>query len=312
MNPRIVLVLFTLLFFVGACQSPKDREEWPHDGRLMGAVFQTLDNPFFRECNAGIQEIVESHGDRLITLDSQWDNSKQQSSITGLINQKVSAIFINPVQWDDASHSLLEARKNNVPCVIVDAPVKEKDLVVCQVTSDNFEAGRLAARALVKACKPARIVILTITSNKASSDRIEGFKAELLKWPEMRILHARGGKGTTQGARLVMHDLIKEYPDLNAVFAINDPMALGVISALESTGRLDGVTVVSVDGSAAGIAAIKARKLYATSVQFPRAIGRIAAQRLYEHLDGNPVEKNIKVPLELITTENVTAFTQDP
>lgn len=50
------------------------------------------------------------------------------------------------------------------------------------------------------------------------------------------------------------------------------------------------------------------RTLYSTSVQFPREIGRIAAQRFYEHLDGNSVEKDIRVPLELITAENVHAF----
>jgi len=94
----------------------------------------------------------------------------------------------------------------------------------------------------------------------------------------------------------------------NAVFAVNDPSALGVISALEAAGKSTGVTVVSVVGSAQGIAAVKAGPLYSTSVQFPREIGRIAAQRFYEHLDGNSVEKYIRVPLELITAENVHAF----
>ena len=105
-----------------------------------------------------------------------------------------------------------------------------------------------------------------------------------------------------------IQDVLRTHSDVNAVFAVNDPSAIGAISALETEERLANVTIVSVDGSAAGISAVKEGKLYSTSVQFPREIGRIAAQRFYEHLDGHPVEKDIKVPLELIMANNVHAF----
>ena len=106
-----------------------------------------------------------------------------------------------------------------------------------------------------------------------------------------------------------MEALLDKHPTLDAVFAVNDPSALGAIAALEAAGKAAAVAVVSVDGSPEGIAAVKAGKLTATSAQFPREIGRIAAQRVYEHLQGRPVEKDIKVPVELITRDNVDAFT---
>jgi ribose transport system substrate-binding protein len=105
-----------------------------------------------------------------------------------------------------------------------------------------------------------------------------------------------------------MVDMLGRYPDLNAVFPINDPSALGVISALESAGRLKDVTVVTVDGSAEGVAAIKAGKLLSTSAQFPRKIGRAAAEKVYASLVGKPVEKEIKIPVELITRDNADAY----
>jgi ABC-type sugar transport system substrate-binding protein len=79
---------------------------------------------------------------------------------------------------------------------------------------------------------------------------------------------------------------------------------LGAISALESAGKLKDVTVVSVDGSAEGIAAIKAGKLHSTSAQFPVEIGRTAAEKMYDYLDGKPVDKEIKVRVELISGAN--------
>ena len=108
-----------------------------------------------------------------------------------------------------------------------------------------------------------------------------------------------------------MRDFLGRFPELDAAFPINDPSALGAISALESAGKLGDVTVVTVDGSTEGIAAIKAGKLHSTSAQFPREIGRVAAEKMYEHLAGKPVEKDIKIRVELITKENADSFLKE-
>jgi ribose transport system substrate-binding protein len=98
------------------------------------------------------------------------------------------------------------------------------------------------------------------------------------------------------------------YPDLNAVFPINDPSALGAISALEAAGKLQDVTVVTVDGSREGAQAILAGKLHSTSAQFPREIGKVAAEKFYEHLEGKPVDKDVKIRVELVTKDNAAQF----
>jgi ribose transport system substrate-binding protein len=293
--------LIVMLCFAGCKRQSKEQ-------RLFGVSFQTMNNPFFVDLNEGIKQVVEARGDRLVTLDAQWNSLKQRNDISDLVLQKASGIFINPVNWEGIKGSLLQAKSQGVPCIVVDAPVKDMDLVGCQVASDNVEAGRLAARALAEVCRPARIVILHRFVNKACIDRVAGFKEELAKYPDMKILAIQEGQGTTEGGRPVMLDLLGRFPDLNAAFPINDPSALGAISALESAGRLGDVTVVTVDGSAEGVAAIKAGKLLSSSAQFPKEIGRIAAEKMYEHLEGKTVEKDIKVRVELVTKENADSF----
>ena len=247
-----------------------------------------------------------------MTLDAQWNGLKQRNDISDLVLQNAAGIFINPVNWEGIRGSLLQAQRQHVPCIVVDAPVKDMDLVVCQVASDNVEAGRLAARALAQVRRPAQIVILHRSVNKACIDRVAGFQEEIARYGDMKILDVQEGQGTTEGARPVMQDLLGRYPDLNAVFPINDPSALGAVSALESAGRLGQVTIVTVDGSPEGVTAIKAGKLLSTSAQFPKEIGRIAAEKMYEHLAGKPVEKDIKVPVELIRKDNADSFLARP
>ena len=280
----------------------------PAGGRLFAVSFQTLNNPFFVELNEGIQRVVESHGDRLVTLDAQFNSLKQKGDVADVLQQKPAAIFLNPVNWEGVKGSLLEARRQNVPVIVVDAPVSDPDLVLCQVASDNVEAGRLACEALAKVKPAAKVVVLHLNGNKACIDRVAGFRAEMAKYPGMKILDTQEGKGSTEGARPVTRDLLSRFPELNAAFPINDPSALGSISAIESAGRTGQVTVVTVDGSQEGARAILAGKLHSTSAQFPKDIGRIAAGAAYDHLAGKPVRKDIKVPVKLITRENAAEF----
>jgi len=278
------------------------------EGRLFGVSFQTMNNPFFVDLRRGMEEVIEARGDRLVTLDAQWNSLKQKNDLSDLILQDAAGIFINPVNWEGVKGSLLQAKRKGVPSIVVDAPAKDMDLVLCTVASDNVEAGRLACRALAKVNPKAKVAILHLSVNKACIDRVAGFKEEKAKHPGMKILDIQECKGTTEGGRPVMRDLLGRYPELDAVFPINDPSALGAISALESTGKLDRVTVVTVDGSREGIKAIKAGKLHSTSAQFPEEIGRVAAEKMYESLDGKPVDKDVKIRVELITAENADSF----
>ena len=296
-HPLFVLCALTVVAVLG-CRPQADRVEkspvatsgtdgeTQRQSRLFGVSFQTMNNPFFVDLNDGLKEVIEAHGDRLVTLDAQWNSLKQKNDISDLILKGAAGVFINPVNWQGIKGSLLQAKSKGVPCIVVDAPAHNADLVVCQVASDNIEAGRVAARALAQVNPKARIVTLHLSMNKACIDRVAGFEEEIAKYPDMKILDIQEGKGTTEGARPVMRDLLGRFPELDAVFPINDPSALGAISAIESAGRLGEITVVTVDGSAEGIAAISAGKLHSTSAQFPKEIGLTAAQKMYDHIDG--------------------------
>jgi ribose transport system substrate-binding protein len=302
-------LLFVCAIGMALAGCGKQQEPASHGaGRLFAVSFQTMNNPFFVELNEGLERVVASHSDRLVTLDAQFNSLKQKGDVADMLQQKPAALFLNPVNWEGVKGSLLEARRQKVPVIVIDAPVSDPDLVLCQVASDNVEAGRLACEALAKVKPEAKLVVLHYSVNKACIDRVAGFKAEMAKHPGMKLLDTQDAKGTTEAVRPLMRDLLGRFPDLDAAFPINDPGALGCISAIESAGKLGQVTVVTVDGSQEGVRAILAGKLHSTSAQFPKQIGKIAAEVAYDHLAGKPVQKDIKVPVKLITRENAAEF----
>lgn len=305
---RTVWTSIVTLALCAACGPSGDRSESKTEGRLIGVSFQTMTNPFFVDLNEGIEAVVKANGDTLITVDAQWDSLKQKNDVSDLILRGASAIFINPVNWEGVKGSLLQAEEKGIPVIVVDAPVKDRSLVLSTVASDNIEAGRLAARALAAARRPAKVAILSYSLNKACIDRVAGFKEVLKEYPDMVILDEQEIRGTTESARPVMRDLIARYPEVDAVFAINDPAALGVISALESAGKLDSVLVAAVDGADEAIHAIQKGRMLSTSAQFPREIGTASAELIYEHFTGTKVPQDVKVRVELITKENAASF----
>jgi len=148
-----------------------NRKPGAQQGRTFGVVVMTMNNPFFVELTEGIKEVVEGHGDHLIVLDSQRNSTKQLNDLSDLLLQGSVGLFINPVNWEGIKGSLLKARDRTVPCIVVDSPVKDEDLVLSQVASDNVEAGRLACRALAEVQPEARVVIIHHSIAKSCIDR---------------------------------------------------------------------------------------------------------------------------------------------
>ena len=89
------------------------------------------------------------------------------------------------------------------------------------------------------------------------------------------------------------------HKDLNGIFAINDPSALGVCAAIEKAGLAGKIIVVGFDGQLEGKKAILEGKIFADPIQFPDRIGRQTVQTILKHLGGHEVEPEVLIPTQL-------------
>ena len=199
---RRVLLAVACLCLIGpgfGCRESDTSPKAAAKGRLFGVSFQTMNNPFFVDLTRASNRSSDAHGDRLVTLDAQFNSLKQKNDVSDLILQGAAAVFINPVNWEGVKGSLLQAQEKNVPCMIVDAPAKDMELVLCTVASDNVEAGRLAARALAAVRPNAKVVILHHSVNKACIDRVAGFQGGIGEAPWHENPGYSGRQGNHRG-----------------------------------------------------------------------------------------------------------------
>lgn len=304
----LVLVILAILLITKIGLINKNSEKAEKNRKKFGASFMTLNNPYFVELKEGLKDVIESNGDKLISLDPQLDIQKQIAVVEDLIEQKVDGIFLNPTDWKAIRPALESAKKAGIPVYVVDAPVYDEALVKTTVVSDNWNAGTLCALHLTQTLgiTKGNIVILEHPSAKSAMERTDSFLQEISKYPNLKVIAKKSSDGQLEIAMSIMEKIIKENGEITAIMAENDPTALGVIAALERSGKLNEVKAIyGVDGSSDALTLIRTGKLTATVAQYPKEIGRIAAETAYKSMKGEEVPKEIKVPVKLLTKDNL-------
>lgn len=273
-----------------------------------GATYMTMNNPFFEVINETIRATVESNGDILITRDPALDAVRQTQQIYDLIDEGVEAIFIAPVDFEEIIPAVEYGREKGIKIIFVDTEIYDESLADCMVVSDNYHAGVLCAEYLLQKKAEGKILIFEHPTTKSSNDRVEGFADTIEGNGDFEITGRLDYAGQLEIAMPLMIEELKKGGDFDVVFCINDVGALGVMAALKDYGRLEGISVLGVDGAPEAKAMIKEKIMLATSAQYPSEIGQNAVDQLYNMMEGRQVEKKIKVSVNLISEENIDEF----
>jgi ribose transport system substrate-binding protein len=254
-------------------------------------------NPWRLAQTASMKDEAAKRGWQLVYTDAASSAAKQVSDVQSMIAQKVDVIFLSPREEKPLIPAVFAAKKAGIPLFLIDRNVDPslakpgKDFVAF-IGSDFVEEGHRAGAWLVKAMNGnAKIIELQgSTGASAANDRKKGFADEIAKTPGMQIIASQTGDFVRDTGRQVMETLIQAHPDATAVFAHNDEMAIGAISALEAAGRHPGkdITIVSIDGEKDGLQAIIDGKLGATVECNPR-FGPGAFQAAQDYADGKTI-----------------------
>jgi ribose transport system substrate-binding protein len=236
----------------------------------------------------------------LIVVDAQDKPSKQLNDIEDLIQQKVDLIIVNPTDSDAIVAAVEEANKAGIPVITVDRG-SNGGKVVAHIASDNVLGGAMAAKFIAEKLngKGKVVELVGIPGTSAARDRGKGFETELQKYPGLELVAKQTANFNRAEGLTVMENLLEAYPDIDAVFAQNDEMALGAIEAIKAAGKLGKIIVVGFDAIPDAIEAVKKGEMAATIAQQPFLMGQLAVQKAYEYLETHTIY--IPVELQLVT-----------
>ncbi|MED5622359.1 ABC transporter substrate-binding protein [Ideonella sp. BN130291] len=276
-------------------------------------------NPWRIAETKSMQDIAQSCGWQLVVTDAGGSAAKQVADVDSMIAQKVDLIVLPPREEKPLIPAVMKAKKAGIPVILVDRNVDQKVAkagrdYVTFIGSDFVDQGRRAAEWLVKATngKATIIELEGTTGSSPANDRKKGFDQVIAKNPGMKIVASQSGDFARDKGRQVAQSLLQAHPNTTAIYAHNDEMAVGAITALEAAGKKPGkdVLVVSIDGTKDALTAIAAGKMGAT-VQSSPFFGPIACKTAQRYAKGEAIEPWVKVEDKFYDASNAQASMAD-
>jgi ribose transport system substrate-binding protein len=284
----------------GAAETPKKRG-------TIGVSVMAMTNPFFKEIGDVITTEAAKAGYEVLVVSGDDDPVKQHNQVKDFIVRKCAAIVLTPCNSKAVGAAIQEANAAGIPVFTADvACLADGAKVVTHVATDNLQGGREAGKAMLEVLGPrgGKIAILSKPAVESCQLRVKGFREVIdahnaLSEAKIEIVKDLDADGDRAKGFRQAEDILQAHADLAAIFAINDPSALGARSALEKAGKADSVKLIGFDGQPEGKKAIKAGAIYADPIQFPDQIAIKTVQSILKHFDGEKPDATILIPTAL-------------
>jgi ribose transport system substrate-binding protein len=242
----------------------------------------------------------------LIVTNGENQASKQVSDVESLIAQGVKTLIISPVTADALTPVVKVAMDAGIPVVTLDRKVNTD--VTLHIGADNKLIGKTAGEFVCKTLegKGNVIEIQGTAGASATVDRHDEFhKALAANCPDVKVVADQVANYVREPAIKFMEDMLQRFKpgEIQLVYAHNDDMALGAVTALEAAGRLAEVKVVGIDGENAAYDAIKAGKMVATFTY--HFVAPEGVQYGYKIAKGEKLDKEMILPTHQVDATNV-------
>ncbi len=279
-------------------------------------ITKNSSNPFFVTMQEGAKKAGKEEGVKVTTAAGKEDGDEagQIAAIEDAIARGDDGILIT-VNGPGVNPAIKKARDQGLYVIALDTPPDPADTVDITFATDNFKAGELVGqwtKGQLKG-KKATIAMLDLFNDKIVSvdyDRDQGFltgmgidtKDKKKNGDEDATGSYDGGDyeivcnepttGAEDGGRTAMENCLTKNKNINVVYTINEPAAVGAYGALKQGGNPAGALIVSVDGGCEGVDQVKKGVIGATSQQYPVKMAELGVKAIKTIADGGAKPKN--------------------
>lgn len=299
------LACCALLLGLPACGGSSTADEGGE--KLIGFSMKNANNPFFKVIADHLAEEAEKHGYTVQIVSGDEDVSVQRGQIQDWIVKQAAAIVLNPVDSKAIGPAIREANEAGIPVFTCDLACTDPEAkVVTHIATDNYQGGTLAGEEMVRLLGETggKVLVLDLKSAESCVQRVKGFKSVVEEHNsasenDIEIVAELESEGAKARGHAATQDALQRFPDLDAIFAINDPAALGAYAALTSADRAGEIPIIGFDGQLEGKRAILEGKIHADPIQFPDRMGRMTMTAILDYFAGEQVPPETLIPSEL-------------
>lgn len=304
---------FFLALLLGLCALGASPRASLAEDKKLHLVFipKSSDQVFWDLMRQGVERAVREEGNVQLTWRGPAHNDDTDSQIRILqvyTRPDVDAILITPTDRTRLAEPVRAATALGIPVVVVDSGL-DGNQHVNTVATDNILGGRLAAKRMVELLgKQGRVMVLRTVAGSASTDeRAQGFGAYLKEnAPQLRVEADVYGGGSTGRALQSALDLLKNHPDIDGVFTVNESATSAMLRALRERGLARRVKFVGFDSTEPLLQGLENQEIHGLVIQNPQQMGYLGVKAAVAAIHKTPMrEKNLYTDTVLVTRENM-------
>lgn len=271
----------------------------------IGMSQSNLGEPWRVQMNADLKAAADQHPDlKMIFKDAQNDSLKQRSHVEEFVSQGVDLIIISPKEAQPLTEPIAAAMDAGIPVIVLDRRVIG-DKFTTFIGADNKKIGKAAGEWIKKALngKGNVVELMGLQTTTPGQDRHAGFLEGIKDAPDIKVIFSADMKWLEPNARQEMESALARYPQIDLVYAHNDPGAHGAYLAAQAAGREKQMKFVGIDAlPQEGVAYVKQGILDAT-FQYPTG-GAEAIDSAEKILHNEKVPHEITLGSRLFTKAN--------
>ena len=292
--------------------------------KVVGYSVATLANPFFQGMTKGVVDGIKRYPNlQLINTSANGDANTQANQVLDLINQKVDALILNPINANAIVPVVQRANKKGIPVFTLDRGAACGDCQVNFLETDNIALGREGAQWIAQQLKDrygeikGNVIDLEgLLGTTAGDAREEGFTKEFEKLakdnPGLKLVARQEAQFDQEKAFNLTTQLLAAHPKIDAIFNGNDDNAVGALRAIRQANRFakigdkDHIIILGIDGTEQALTAIRNNRMDATLSQNPLTMAAQSVQYVEAYLNGKrDIPQHQYWPHILITKANI-------
>lgn len=244
-----------------------------------------------------------------ILVKTSPSGSAQANALEDLTQQKIDALVVLPHNSDELTGPVGEVKKQGTFVTVVDRGLKDPSIQDIYVAGNNPEFGRISGEFFKNTLKTGDIVVLRGIPTVIDSERVDNFE-KAIQGSGIKILDKQFANWSRDDAFKVMQDFLAKYKKIDAVWASDDDMAVGVLEAIKQAKRDDIKMVIGGAGMKEMVKRVMdGDKLMPVDVLYPPAMIATAIQVTVAHYYGGaPVRGTYIIGSPLITKENAKEY----
>ncbi|MFT3972570.1 MAG: ABC transporter substrate-binding protein [Amaricoccus sp.] len=260
---------------------------------------------------ATVERLEKVYPQLEFVLTTASDPSKQVNDIEDMVaTRHIDALVVLPFESEPLTGPVQNAKASGAWITVVDRGLSVPGIEDLYVAGDNPGFGRESGEYMAQALpEGGKIVVLRGIPTTIDNERVEGFQ-KAIEGKNIEILGMEHGNWNRDDSFAVMQDYLSKYPQIDAVWASDDDMAVGVLAAIEAAGRKDIKFVLGGAGMKEMVKRVMDKDaMIPADVTYPPAMIATAIELTAVGLvSPAPVSGRFVIGSVLITPENAASY----